>query len=69
MIRTIEATIDEKGEVYLAESLELKGLHRALVMVLEEPPVDAIETTFLSEPSLSKDWSRPEEDEAWSHLQ
>jgi hypothetical protein len=69
MIHTVEATIDEKGEIHLVEPLQLKGVHRALVTVLEEPPVEALETTFLSESSLSTDWSRPEEEEAWSHLQ
>ena len=27
-----------------------------------------IETSFLSESSLAKDWLTPEEDEAWQHL-
>ena len=27
-----------------------------------------METAILSESSLKKDWSRPEEDEAWQHL-
>jgi len=27
------------------------------------------ETALLSEPSLAKDWNRPEEDAAWSYLQ
>jgi hypothetical protein len=27
------------------------------------------ETALLSEPALAEDWNRPEEDEAWSHLQ
>ena len=69
MMHTVEATIDEKGEVRLAEPLQIKGVHRALVTVLEEPPIEAVETALLSESSLSTDWSRPEEEEAWSHLQ
>lgn len=69
MMQTIEATIDENGGVHLAEPLLIKGIHRALVTVLEEPPSEMFETTLLSEQSLSTDWSRPEEDEAWSHLQ
>ncbi len=28
----------------------------------------ASETTLLSEPSLARDWLRPEEDEAWQDL-
>jgi hypothetical protein len=27
------------------------------------------ETALLAEPALAEDWSRPEEDAAWSHLQ
>ncbi len=69
MIHTIEAIVDEKGEVHLAEPLKIKGVHRALLTILEEPPVDVLETTFLSESSLSKDWLRAEEEEAWSSLQ
>ena len=69
MIHTIEAIIDEKGEIQLAEPLKIKGVHRALLTVLDEPPVEALETAFLSESSLSTDWLRPEEEEAWSHFQ
>ena len=68
MIRTIEAVITENGEVRVAESVKLRELHRALVMILEEPPTEALDTALLSEKSL-EDWSRPEEDEAWAHLQ
>ncbi len=69
MIHTVEAIIDEKGKVRLAEPLQIKGVHRALLTVLEEPPIEVIETALLSESSLSTDWSRPEEEEAWTHLQ
>ncbi|MGH8522759.1 MAG: hypothetical protein ACREXY_00585 [Gammaproteobacteria bacterium] len=68
MIRTVEAIVDDTGEVRLSEPLRISGPHRALVTVLDEPPVEAYEMALLSEPSLS-DWSRPEEDEAWAHLQ
>ena len=66
MIRAIEAVVDEGGRVQLVESIEIKGLHRALVIILEERPV---ETAMLSEQSLAADWLRSEEEEAWSHLQ
>lgn len=68
MIRTVEAIVDDTGEVRLSEPLRMSGPHRALVTVLDEPPVEVYEMALLSEPSLS-DWSRPEEDEAWAHLQ
>lgn len=67
-MRTVEAVIDEKGQVRLAQPLRVKGPHRALVTVLDEPPNEAMETAILSEPALS-DWSKPEEDAAWAHLQ
>jgi hypothetical protein len=35
----------------------------------EAPRTNVSETALLSEPVLAKDWERPEEDEAWSHLQ
>jgi hypothetical protein len=69
MAQTLEAIVDETGNIRLAEPLEIKGRHRALVTVLEEPPVETLETTLLSESCLASDWVRPEEDEAWSHLQ
>lgn len=70
MIRTIEATIDEQGNVRLLEPVKLPTTRRALVTILEDPPVEwANETALLSEPALAEDWNRPEEDVAWSHLQ
>lgn len=70
MIRTVEATIDEQGNVKLLEPVQLPSTRRALVTILEDPPsVDVNETAVLSEPALAKDWNRPEEDAAWSHLQ
>ena len=67
-MRTVEAVIDEKGQVRLSQPLSLKGEHRALVTVLDEPPSDTMETAALSEAALS-DWLQPEEDAAWAHLQ
>jgi hypothetical protein len=69
MIRTIEATIDENGEVHLLEPIQLSGTCRALVTILEEPHDVSMEPALLSEPALAEDWNRPEEDEAWSYLQ
>jgi hypothetical protein len=70
MIQTVEAVIDEDGRVHLLESVRLPEARRALVTILEEgPAADAPETALLSEEALAEDWNRPEEDEAWSHLQ
>jgi hypothetical protein len=68
MIQTIEALIDEAGNIHLWESGKVQGQRRALVTILEEEPVGNIaETALLSEKALVEDWDRPEENE--SHLQ
>ena len=67
VIRTVEAVIDEQGNVKLLEPVRPTSVRRALVTILEEEPV--AETTLLSEAALAEDWNRPEEDEAWAHLQ
>jgi hypothetical protein len=70
MHQTIEAVIDEGGKVHLLEPLHLPRQRRALVTVLEDEPSKNIpETALLSENALAEDWSRPEEDKAWSRLQ
>ena len=70
MLRTIEATIDSQGHVSLAENVKLSSPKRAIVNILEDEPVFTVyETALLSETALAEDWNRPEEDEAWYHLQ
>ncbi|MBI4771273.1 MAG: hypothetical protein HY784_12910 [Chloroflexi bacterium] len=70
MIRTIEAIIDGEGTVRLLQAIQLPASRRALVTILEDEPVaHSFETALLSEAALAEDWSRPEEDAAWSHLQ
>ena len=76
MVRTLEAVIEEGGKVRLLEPIDIDVARRALVTVLDEKPrlveeesraID--ECARLSETALAEDWSRPEEDVAWSHLQ
>jgi len=70
MIRTVEAVIDEQGNVRLLEHIRLPAARRALVTILEDEPIThAHETALLSERALAEDWNRPEEDTAWSYLQ
>jgi hypothetical protein len=70
MIKTVEAMVDENGNVLLLEPVKLPAACRALVTILEdEPAIRVSETALLSEPALAEDWDRPEEDAAWSHLQ
>ena len=71
MIRTLEAVIDENGDVRLLEEIHLPTSRHALVTVLEDEPLGHLaETALLSEVALAEDWNRPEEeDTAWNHLQ
>jgi hypothetical protein len=70
VLQTVEAIVDEAGNVRLLEPLHLSSAHRALVTILDDVEVIAgSETAMLSESALAVDWNRPEEDEAWSHLQ
>ena len=70
MPQSIEAVIDEKGNVRLLSPIRLPVARRAIVTVLEEEWINRVpETALLSEAALAEDWNRPEEDAAWSHLQ
>ena len=70
MMRTVEAIIDEHGQVRLLEPVKLQGECRALVTILDDEAVGEVaETALLSEQALAEDWNRAEEDVAWSHLQ
>ncbi|MDQ1249174.1 MAG: hypothetical protein QG597_3548 [Actinomycetota bacterium] len=70
MHRTLEAIVDEDGNIRLLETVPLPTGRRVLVTILEEETISPVdEVTLLSEAALAEDWSRPEEDAAWSHLQ
>jgi hypothetical protein len=69
MIQTVEAIIDESGRVRLLGKVQVSSPRRALVTVLEEPAAVPGDAALLAEAALKEDWSRPEEDAAWSHLQ
>jgi hypothetical protein len=64
---TVEAIVEQDGTVHLLQPVRLQAQRRAFVLILDEPVVS--ETALLSEAALAEDWNRPEEDEAWSHLQ
>jgi len=62
--------VDERGGVHLLEPLTLSRSQRALFTILDEDPApDANETARLSQAALALDWNRPEEEEAWAHVQ
>jgi hypothetical protein len=70
MLRTIEAVIDEQGNVRLLEPVHLLTERRAFVTIIDYESVFRVpETALLSESALAEDWDRPGEDIAWSHLQ
>jgi hypothetical protein len=69
MIQTVEAVVDATGRVRLLGNVRVDAPRRALVTVLDEPATIPGEAALLAEPALAADWSRPEEDAAWSHLQ
>jgi hypothetical protein len=69
MIQTVEAVVESGGRIRLLGELHVVGPCRALVTVLDEPAVVPGEAALLSEAALAEDWLRPEEEEAWSHLQ
>ncbi len=68
MLTAVEAIIEKNGKVRLQQPVHLTEPCRAIVTILDEKSEIISETALLSEASLS-DWNRPEEDEAWSHLQ
>jgi hypothetical protein len=69
MLISVEAIIEENGEVRLQQPIHLNSPCRAIVTIFDEKSDTISETALLSEAILSEDWNRPEEDEAWSHLQ
>jgi hypothetical protein len=69
MIQTVEAVIDARGCVRLLGEVRVDSPRRALYTILEEPAVMPGDAALLAEAALAADWSRPEEDAAWSHLQ
>jgi hypothetical protein len=66
-MHTVPAEIDENGNVKLLEQLPSSSKRRALVTIFDDAE-ELSETALLSEAALAEDWSRPEEDVAWSHL-
>jgi len=68
MLRTGEAVVEKDGRVRLLEHVELRAGARALVTILSEED-DSRTTALASEKALAEDWNRPDEDEAWQHLQ
>ncbi len=55
MIKTVEAVIDEHGQVRLLDDISLANARRALVTILEEEaPTSIAEKALLNESALAK---------------
>ena len=69
MLKTFEGIIDKDGKLSVFENLKLPSPRRVIITILNEEPTDEMfNLALLSESALARDWNRPEEDEAWSHL-
>ncbi len=66
MLQTIEVEIDASGRIHPLEPLQTLPIGRAWLTLLK-PPLD--EALQLAEPALAQDWLKPEEEQAWAHLQ
>ena len=69
MIQTVEAHIDEHGQIRLLEPITLSHPSRVLVTILPASSKELNEAALLSQGSLAVDWDREEENKAWAHLQ
>ena len=69
MLQSIEGIIDQNGKLRILGKVNLPKSRRVIITILDEEPADEItDLALLSESALARDWARPEEDEAWSHL-
>jgi len=71
MLKTVEAVLEKNGCLRLLENMDLTEAKRVLVTFLDEEIEQEVisETALLSEAALGEDWNRPEEEQAWQHLQ
>lgn len=69
MLQTIEGVTDWNGRLQFPAAVKFPKHRRVIVTILDETlPDDLVDGALLSEAVLARDWDRPEEDEAWSHL-
>lgn len=69
MLQTFKGIIDQNGKLRITDQINLPKSRRVIITILNEEPIDeVINMALVSESALARDWERPEEDEAWSHL-
>ena len=66
MLQTIEVEVDSTGRIHPLEPVQVIPAGRALLTLLQ-PQID--EALQLAGAALAEDWLKPEEEEAWAHLQ
>jgi len=60
--QTVQQAVEDVPDAYLDEVLDFVGFLKRRIAR------DAYSTAVVSESALTKDWLRPEEDEAWKDL-
>jgi hypothetical protein len=77
MLKTVEAVLEDDGRLRLLEAIDPPKGARIFALIVEADDLGEKEDTqdvprfsigSLSESVLARDWLRPEEDEAWKHL-
>ena len=71
-MKSIEGTLEKNGQLRLFKKVRLAKPRRVRITFLDDDMADQSKGSFnagLSESALVTDWNRPEEDEAWQHLQ
>ena len=77
MLKTVEAVLEDDGRLRLLEAIDPPKGARIYALIVEADDLSEKEDTqdaprfsigSLSESVLARDWLRPEEDEAWKHL-
>ncbi len=69
MGKLYEAVVESDGRIRLNTPVQLEKGLRVLVAIPQTDFDTAVSGIALSEPALSVDWNKPEEDDAWAHLQ
>lgn len=69
MEKLYEAIVESDGRIRLNTSVHLEKGLRVLVAIPQTDLDTSVSGIALSGPALAADWNKPEEDDAWAHLQ